>query len=533
MRPRLTDRLADPGSYSVGWVVAPAGSGKTRLLAHVADGYAGPVVWRATPEPTPRTEVALMEWLAAPVLGSPVSDLDAFLDSVGGLDPPVLVVLDDIHLIEGSEAEGTLARLVAAVPGGLRLLLASRVSLGFDLSRLRVSGRLVEIGPDELRFRTWEVEDLFRDVYREPLLPEDVAALARRTAGWAAYLQLFHLATARKPYSERRRVLSNLATRSRLMQEYLTRHVLTGLSPELQEFLVRTSVLRRPTAELSDELLGWNDRSRDLLQELERRQLFTEHAAGDDSYRYHSVLLSYLDARLVETVGIGKARREHHRAAELLEGAGWTAEAIVAYAKSEDWEEVARMLGHRDGSAAVLGDAWLEALPPAVVTSDPLLLMARARRALARGAVAEAIHLMRAAEEVAVSTSVAESCRAEREQLAEWALPDRASGADWSSLIRLATQRSPREAQQRAAAIPGWRAGSRRAWPLSRQVTCGPRPGCFASWPPTLKQPRRWPPGLCWRARSQVPCARRRSQPMRSTGCARRSRHPGSRGSTV
>ena len=155
-------------------------------------------------------------------------------------------MVDDVHLLEGSDAELALADLIRRLPARMRLLMASRVDLGLDLSRLRVSGQLVEIGPDDLRFRAWEVEELFRDVYREPLIPEDVATLARRTAGWAAYLQLFHLATARKPLAEKRQVLASLANRARLVQEYLTRHVLAELSPDLQDFLIRTSVLRRP-----------------------------------------------------------------------------------------------------------------------------------------------------------------------------------------------------------------------------------------------------------------------------------------------
>src|SRR5581483_1018356 len=162
----------------------------------------------------------------------------------------------------------------------LRLVVASRVHIEVDLSRMRVSGELVDIGPDDLRFRTWEVEELFRDVYREPLLPEDVAALARRTAGWAAYLQLFFLATARKPLAERRRVLGSLVSRSRLVSEYLGRHVLAGLSVELQDFLIRTSVLRRPTGAVCDEFLSRSGSS-DLLAELERRQLFTERIDDD------------------------------------------------------------------------------------------------------------------------------------------------------------------------------------------------------------------------------------------------------------
>ncbi len=460
VRHRLTARLLDPTAYVVGRVVAPAGSGKSRLLAHVARAYQGPVAWCGSPDPVPRTEQMLAEWLwdgLAPTLGvegHAPPGTPGILEALGGSGPATLVVLDDAHLLEGSDAELALDDLIRRLPARMRLLIASRVNLALDLSRLRVSGQLLEIGPDDLRFRTWEVEELFRDIYREPLIPEDVAALARRTAGWAAYLQLFHLATVRKPVAERRRVLASLNNRSRLVQEYLTRHVLAGLSAQLQDFLIRTSVLRRPSAALCDELLGWEGGSRELLAELERRQLFTDRV-DDDSYRYHTVLLSYLEARLVETVGAAAARQEHQRAADLLEREGLTEDATAAFAKAEDWEGVARTLGHPAGSAVGVGGAWLEALPPTVVETDALLLMARARRSLASGALTDAIATMRAAEAVAASTVVAERCRQERDRIAAWLSPDRPVGRDWPALLRAATQRQPREAQRAATMLPG------------------------------------------------------------------------------
>ena len=399
---------------------------------------------------------------------------------------------DDLHLLEGSDAELALADLIRRLPGRMRLLVASRVNLALDLSRLRVSGQLVEIGPDDLRFRAWEVEELFRDVYREPLIPEEVATLAHRTAGWAAYLQLFHLATARRPLAERRRVLASLTNRSRLVQEYLTRHVLSGLSADLQDFLIRTSVLRRPSVPLCDELLGWSQGSRELLAELERRQLFTDRL-DDDSYRYHTVLLSYLEARLVEAIGGAAAREEHRRAAVLLEREGLTEDATAAFAKAEDWEGVARTLGHPAGAGSGLGGAWLEALPPTVVETDALLLMARARRALASGALADAVATMKAAEEVAVSSLVAERCRQERDRVAVWTNPERPGGTDWTRPPArrhpAAAPRGPppgrfpprsvRPVRGGRGGVPGRRDGHRRPAPAGRGESSRgrPRPG--------------------------------------------------------
>jgi DNA-binding SARP family transcriptional activator len=460
VRQRLTSQLLDPTAYVVGRIVAPAGCGKTRLLTHVAVAYQGPVAWCGTPDPVPRSERALAEWLwdgvalAVGMPGQPPTGIDGVLEALAGPGPATMVVIDDVHLLEGSDAELALADLIRRLPARMRLLMASRVNLALDLSGLRVSGQLVEIGPDDLRFRAWEVEELFRDVYREPMIPEDVATLALRTAGWAAYLQLFHLATARKPQAEKRRVLASLANRARLVQEYLTRHVLSELSADLQDFLMRTSVLRRPTVGLCDELLGWVRGSREVLDELERRELFTERV-GDDGYRYHTVLLSYLEARLVETIGGAAAREEHRRAALLLEREGFSEDAAAAFAKAEDWEGLARTLGHPDGSGNSLAGAWLEALPPTVVETDALLLMARARRALASGSLSDAAATMRTAEAVAASSAVAERCRRERDRVGAWMSSMPSVGDDWMSVLRAATQRQPVQAQRAAAVLGG------------------------------------------------------------------------------
>lgn len=461
IRDRLTSRLTDPGGYRVGWMVAPAGSGKSRLLFHIAEGYRGPVAWCGTPDPPPRSEAALSGWVWRALVAvmpelegaEPPTSISQLASLPVGGDTPVLVVLDDVHLLEGSRAESALGELIGRLPDHWRLVMASRVNLGFDLSRMRVSGEVVDIGPDDLRFRTWEVEELFRDVYGEPLLPEDVAVLARRTSGWAAYLQLFFLATARKPLGERRLVLGSLQNRTRMVSEYLGRHVLAGLDPELQDFLLRTSVLRQPTAALCDEFLGRTG-SADLLAQLERRQLFTERV-DDHTYRYHTVLLSYLDAKQVETVGLEEAKQAHHRAAELLEREGRGEDALVAYARSEDWAGVAKLLGRTDPETHLLEEAWIDALPPAVLKSDPLLLMVRAHQALARGSIPEAVQALRQGEAVSVSTMVAERCRKEREQIQMWTDRARPVRSDWVGLIRSASQRQPLQAQRRAASLPG------------------------------------------------------------------------------
>jgi DNA-binding SARP family transcriptional activator len=462
VRDRLMARLADPAAFRVGWIVAPAGTGKSRLLAHVVAAFPGSAVLCEMPDPVPRSEAALAAWLAerlraadAVAPGRPGgAGLEDLLSAGRQQEDPVLLAIDDAHLLEGTEAESSLDGLVTRLPPAWRLIVASRMNLAVDLTRLRVSGQVVDIGPEDLRFRTWEVEELFRHVYRDPLLPEDVAVLTRRTAGWAAYLQLFYLATNHRSSTERRVVLDSLRQRTRLVSEYLARHVLTGLVPELQDFLVRTSALRRSTGRICDEFLGWAGGSDALLAELERRQLFTERQA-DDSYRYHAVLVAHLDSELIARLGLEAAREEHRRAGRILEREGWTEEALAAYVRSEDWESVGRLAVRSDAVSALLDDAWVDALPAAVLESDPLLLMARARSQFGRGAWAEASATLRLAETVAGSAEMASRCWMQREQILAWVEPDRAAPRDWLGTLRTAIKRRPAAARAHAATLPG------------------------------------------------------------------------------
>src|SRR5207302_1910994 len=110
-----------------------------------------------------------------------VEEAAVALESRG--DIPAVLVIDDLHALGGSDVEPLLERLLDYLPATLSVLAASRTTPALNLSRLRVAGGLLELGAGDLRFRSWEVEHLFRDFYGEPLPPEDLARLARSTEG--------------------------------------------------------------------------------------------------------------------------------------------------------------------------------------------------------------------------------------------------------------------------------------------------------------------------------------------------------------
>ena len=450
---RLDARLEAIWGHRLGLVVAPAGSGKTSLLARFAARASGPVGWYRA-EGWDSDEGALVRHLEAalrPTLQGIEAGWTTVADAANALaawsGPQVLLVVDDLHTLDGTEAEAALERLIEYAPPALTILAASRRPPRFNLSRLRVSGQLVELTGDDLRFRSWEVERLFRDFYEEPLPPEDLARLARRTEGWAAGLQLFHLATRGRPPEERRRLLTQLGGSqrlARLLLDYLARNVLDQLPADLRGFLVETSVLGRLSGPLCDRLLGRTD-SRDVLEELERRRLFTHRLAEDGWYRYHEVLRSHLQAVLLEEVGAAGLRDRFCTAGGLLVESGAMPEAVEAFCRGEDWDRVTAMLGRNGREVADEPSAWLDALPAAVVANDPWLLLASARRHRSEGRLAESLELYRRAEAAFGASEAGSMCRVERQAIGYWvhgaiALADR---REPSALLRLALARDP------------------------------------------------------------------------------------------
>jgi len=449
------DRVWD---HRLGLVLAPPGAGKTTALAQYANTVQSPVAWYRA-EPTDGRADVLVAYLgrafATAVHQSfdgpaDVESLVAALDDWSG--PDVLLVVDDLHMIEGTAAERELERLLDLAPTSLHVLAGSRRAPSFNLPRLRVSGYLLEIDSADLRFRSWEVEQLFRSFYGEPLPPEELATLSRRTEGWAAGLQLFHLATAGKPVDERREAVASLSIRSRLVRGYLTRNVLADMPEELRRFLIGTSVLGRLTASLCDQLRDSTGSQR-LLEEIESRQFFLIPLDDEDAYRMHEVLRSHLEAMLVDQVGPETALERYGKAAVLLEEAGALPEALHAYCRAGRWEDAARLLGDRGDRLGADPGGWLEMLPPALAEHDPWLVLARARRAAADGQLSVAIGAFRQAEETFGSSAPAEACRRERQVMAVWADPSPVPTKHWSGPLRAAVRRDPQAVLHRSAEV--------------------------------------------------------------------------------
>ncbi|RYP83270.1 transcriptional regulator [Nocardioides guangzhouensis] len=452
VRPRLLDPLLSEDAPGVVVVIAPAGSGKTTLLSRAAVLSPRSVIWlEATPEQ--RTGQGFVRSLAGAVnsaLGLDLPEPACATDLVSALadlhDQRILLVLDDVHELDGSSAGNDVAELLRWRPRHVRVALGTRRPLVANTARLMVSGELVELDSEALRFRSWEVEELFRLVYGEPLSPEAAAALTRRTGGWAAGLMLFHLSTTGKSAVDRERAVADLGGRSRLIRTYLTRTVLDELDPERREFLLATCTLGTLSGPLCDRLLG-HEGSAGVLEDLASRQFFTTVAENGLSYRYHQVLQTLLEGLLVDELGVEAATDLYARSACLLEAEGLVREALRAYAMADDFASVGRLV--QQSTAGLATD--LDLVTADRVCDDPWLALVRARRLVRSGAFAAAVDAFRAAEGLLDDSEFRRRCAEERAVAGVWladaapqpTVPGARTARSVSATVRAATRKLP------------------------------------------------------------------------------------------
>jgi ATP/maltotriose-dependent transcriptional regulator MalT len=354
------DRLLDRAwTVPLTVIVGPAGAGKTTAASHLAERSAGASLWYRA-HAVDGDESTLCEHLAqawAHTTGTRcrwerIADVLVDLERADRADG-LLLVIDEFDSIIETPSEAAVAEAVADLASSMHLLTLSRHRPSFNLSRLRVANAVCEVGPDDLRFRSWEVDRLFRDLYDRPLLPDEVAELERRTGGWVAALHLFNMAVTGLAPVERRTVLAQVGRRAGPDWDFLAENVLAGLRDDLKLFLLETAPLPRLTAALCDDVLEATD-SVERLDELERLQLVTPSVDAPGSYRSHEVLRSHLDGLLVEWEGADAVRKRYRRAAESLEAHGNVTEALGAYCRGEDWASAGRLLGSRGGPAGHL-----------------------------------------------------------------------------------------------------------------------------------------------------------------------------------
>jgi ATP/maltotriose-dependent transcriptional regulator MalT len=396
-RPRLTKKLNAGLERKLTLVSAPAGFGKTTLLAHWVQQTDIPTAWVSLDE----TDNELFRFLSyfvealitlEPNFGGnllarlksaqqPTLEpiLTSLLNEISGLAGQHVQVLDDVHLISDPRIHSALAQILDQVPENFHLFVITRTDPPLPLSRMRAANQLIEVRADDLRFKPQEAASFFNEVMGLGLSPADVSTLERRTEGWAVGLQLAALTL--QGHEDAPSFIRKFAGHDRFIVDYLGEEVLERQSQEVQEFLLRTSILKRLTGALCDVVVGTGD-GQAMLEALEEANLFVFPLDNSRRwYRYHPLFADFLTNRL-ENIHAELIPVLHHSAAEWLETADLKEEALEHAFAGGDFKKAAILIEDLASRLSIAGPGtvidWYEKLPEDLAHSRPLLSLSYA-----------------------------------------------------------------------------------------------------------------------------------------------------------
>jgi len=416
-RARLSDQIARAASATLTLVSAPAGFGKTTVMAELASRSGGariawlsldagdndPVMfWTYVIEAIDRAAPGLVTGARSSLSGAQIS-VDAvvtmLLNGLAAADADVVLVLDDLHVIESPAIHEQLGYFLEHLPAHGHVVVGTRADPAIPLARLRARGGLIEIRASDLRFSAAEAERYLETMGL--VLPDgDVAALEGRTEGWIAALQLAALSLQGR--ADTTAFINAFAGDDRHIVDYLVEEVLRRQPARIRDFLLKTSILSRFTGSLADAVTA-GDGGAATIEALDRGNLFV--VALDSQrrwYRYHhlfgGVLQAHLTAEMPSDVPI-----LHRRASDWFEEHDDRSAAVEHAFRAGDPERTAELVElasveMRQYRREATLRRWLAALPPDVLARRPVLAVALAGSTLSANEVDRVDELLTEAE---------------------------------------------------------------------------------------------------------------------------------------
>ncbi|MEQ8492688.1 MAG: LuxR C-terminal-related transcriptional regulator [Gammaproteobacteria bacterium] len=388
-RARVLDtvRCAPPGKLTL--ITAPPGYGKTAVMRQLFEQRRGDnavTAWLgldAADNDFAQLARCVADAVRAvhPAFGEPVAPLlrgganvsDAAIthtlaNALSALDREIYLFVEDVHELTDDRALEVLRQLIVGTAAHVRLIVSSRTHFDVGLGRLRATGGLVELTWDDLRFDEGEIRRFFRQANSLDLATEVVGAIAAKTEGWAAALQLASIAGRDAPALTS--LLDRLDGSSQAIAAYLAEEVLHHLEPNLRHFLLRIGTLRRVCAPLCEAVTGRRDAAL-MLDRIVALNLFV--FATDDRarwLRFHPLLCDFL-AREMERTCPDDLAAVRRAASDWFETRGAYDEAVDYAFDGGDVRRAARILDQHAYDLWTAGhqsrlDGWARRIPPRV-----------------------------------------------------------------------------------------------------------------------------------------------------------------------
>ncbi len=407
-RPRLITELNKGLNYPLILLSSLAGSGKTTILADWIGQLSIPAAWVSLDESDndparffryfitalqavfPEVGKTAFEELDSTEFLSSETILTSLINELGEQDREFVLVLDDFHVIQSRSIHSAISYYIDHQPPHAHLVLATRTDPRFPLSRLRTRNRIMELRMDDLSFTDAEINEYLNQVMGLDLSKDDLIALAARTEGWIASLQMTALSL--KHAADQKGFIRAFSGSNRYVMDYLVEEVL-DLQPEnVQNFLLQTSILERLNGPLCDAVCSGSPKEdeqitndlnpaglgQEMLEFLERSNLFIVPLDEERKwYRYHHLFASLLRVRLAHSK-ISPINMLYLRAADWFEQNGYPEDAIQHALAAQDFPRAAHLIERIAESAWINGQyskltEWIQALPEDLVLSKPWL----------------------------------------------------------------------------------------------------------------------------------------------------------------
>ena len=425
-RTRLIERLNAALGGEITLVCAPAGFGKSTLLAQWVQTIDRPNAWLSLDEHDNELPVFVQSLVAsvqtafpdacgataalfkAPRILPPDQIAPLLINDLADVPHDVILVLDDYHLIHNHEIHSLLELLVEHLPLQLHLVLICRSDPPLPVARWLAKGRLYELRGSDLRFMPEETEAFLTRMLGSEAAHETAGALNERTEGWAAALRLAALSL--RDTSDRASFLEHLDNyTARSIHSYLVGEILAQQTHEVQEFLEQTSILAQFCAELCAEVMG-SDTSHEQVQStldwLERSNLFLIPLDTHQRwYRFHHLFQDLLQQRSQTHNSQEELATLHTRASAWYARHDLIEEAIRHALLAKDPSRATQLVEAHffqafEQEQLTLVEHWLHLLPEQQIQGSPLLLTAKAWISQARGQLKELPRLLTAADQL-------------------------------------------------------------------------------------------------------------------------------------